>query len=252
MTDTSARLYSLITDASAKLQSATSASFLAEISVRSPRKLFCLYHLKDYFLDKSIQNIFNLILKTEALSATAEQRYQEAKEILFQSLNDPKAKVIVLNKDDKSYDRLVKLSYRRQYHEFTPEERAERKSNRLPDVTYGFKRRPVAPIVTYSVHANIDNPHARADVTLVSAVYTIWESEIVIDTPLGRLKVITPLIGQAHMKNILCAVATCIGMQQTVLPELTIHQIIQAIEACEVCSHWMEICGDVVPRGTGH
>ena len=44
-----------------------SASFLAEISVSSPRKLFILLSIK-YFLDQSIQKIFYLLLKKEALA----------------------------------------------------------------------------------------------------------------------------------------------------------------------------------------
>ena len=43
-----------------------SASFLAELSVSSPRKLFIFIILKKN-LDQSIQKIFYLILKKEAL-----------------------------------------------------------------------------------------------------------------------------------------------------------------------------------------
>ena len=50
----------------------TSASCLAEIWVRSPRKilLFIFWCLKKYFLNKSTQKTFHLILKTEALLGT--------------------------------------------------------------------------------------------------------------------------------------------------------------------------------------
>ena len=44
-----------------------SASLLAEISVSSPRKLFIFIIYKKYFLDQSIQQIFYLLLKKEAL-----------------------------------------------------------------------------------------------------------------------------------------------------------------------------------------
>ena len=48
----------------------TSASFLAELSVCSPRKLFIFIILKKYFLDQNIQKLFYLILKKEALRGT--------------------------------------------------------------------------------------------------------------------------------------------------------------------------------------
>ena len=41
--------------------------FLAEISIRSPRKLFISLSMLKHFLDQSTQKIFNLFLKTEAL-----------------------------------------------------------------------------------------------------------------------------------------------------------------------------------------
>ena len=44
-----------------------SASFLADISVRSPQKLFIVIIEKTSFLDQSIQKTCYLILKTEAL-----------------------------------------------------------------------------------------------------------------------------------------------------------------------------------------
>ena len=44
-----------------------SASISAEISGRSPRKLFIFYFPKKYFLDQSIQKMFFSLLKTEAL-----------------------------------------------------------------------------------------------------------------------------------------------------------------------------------------
>ena len=45
-----------------------SASFLAELSVSSPRKLFIFFYLKKKFLDQSIQKRFYFILKKEALT----------------------------------------------------------------------------------------------------------------------------------------------------------------------------------------
>ena len=49
----------------------TSASFKAEISLRSPQKLFIFIILKTSFLDQSNHKTFYLILKTEALVHTS-------------------------------------------------------------------------------------------------------------------------------------------------------------------------------------
>ena len=57
------------TDDSAKKEALirSSASFLAEISVRSPRKSFIFITYKKILLDQSIQKILYFILKKEAL-----------------------------------------------------------------------------------------------------------------------------------------------------------------------------------------
>ena len=49
----------------------SSASFTAEVSVSSPRKLFIFYYLEIYFLDQSSQKIFYLILKKKVLQTSA-------------------------------------------------------------------------------------------------------------------------------------------------------------------------------------
>ena len=58
-----------LTDVSAHTKTLVqaSASFLAETSVPSPRKIFNFIIYKKYFLDQSIQKICDLSLKTEAL-----------------------------------------------------------------------------------------------------------------------------------------------------------------------------------------
>ena len=56
-----------ITSPRGHTQGTASASCLAEISVRSPRKSIIFIIYKQYFLAQSIQKIFNLISKTEAL-----------------------------------------------------------------------------------------------------------------------------------------------------------------------------------------
>ena len=47
-----------------------SASFLAEISVKSPRNFFFIYFLKKCFLDQSVHKMFYLNLMTAALQVT--------------------------------------------------------------------------------------------------------------------------------------------------------------------------------------
>ena len=63
------------------------------------------------------------------------------------------------------------------------------------------------PIVTYG----IDND--EADVIAESARFNIWESEIIVRTPLGKLQIITPLIGKHNVYNVLAAVATGIALK---------------------------------------
>ena len=48
---------------------ATSATFLAEISVRSAQKLY-IFIIYKHFLDQSVQKVFYLILETDALIAS--------------------------------------------------------------------------------------------------------------------------------------------------------------------------------------
>eukprot|EP00798_Chlamydomonas_sp_ICE-L_P010598 gene10598-12264_t len=71
-----------------------------------------------------------------------------------------------------------------------------------------FKRQASSvPIITYAM----DNP--AADVVGESMTVTIWESELIVRTPLGRLQIITPFIGKANAYNILAAVATGIALK---------------------------------------
>ena len=63
----------------------TSASFLAEASVGSPRKLFTLLTKNKKCLDQSIQNVFYSVLKTEALVWTATMIVYESNPLLHTS-----------------------------------------------------------------------------------------------------------------------------------------------------------------------
>ena len=62
------------------------------------------------------------------------------------------------------------------------------------------------PVVTYSVL------NTTADVNTESVSSTIWESEAIIRTPLGKMQIITPLVGKHNISNILASVATAISI----------------------------------------
>lgn len=66
-----------------------------------------------------------------------------------------------------------------------------------------FKRFAAAvPVVTYAISDR------SADVVVEKLVLGIWESEITVRTPIGLLRIITPLIGRNNVYNVLAAVAT--------------------------------------------
>lgn len=58
------------------------------------------------------------------------------------------------------------------------------------------------PVVTYAINDR------SADVYAEKVVMGIWESEITVRTPIGHLRIITPLIGRNNVYNVLAAVAT--------------------------------------------
>lgn len=58
------------------------------------------------------------------------------------------------------------------------------------------------PVVTYAISDR------SADVYAEKVVMGIWESEITVRTPIGHLRIITPLIGRNNVYNVLAAVAT--------------------------------------------
>eukprot|EP00210_Caulerpa_lentillifera_P009176 g8748.t1 len=77
------------------------------------------------------------------------------------------------------------------------------------------------PVVTFS----LNDP--QADVWTESVSYTIWESEMIIVTPLGKMQIITPLIGVAHVYNILASVAASISV------DISLPQIVAGIESLD-------------------
>lgn len=58
------------------------------------------------------------------------------------------------------------------------------------------------PVVTYAINDRSADVHAE------KVVLGIWESEITVRTPIGHLRIITPLIGRNNVYNVLAAVAT--------------------------------------------
>ncbi len=64
------------------------------------------------------------------------------------------------------------------------------------------------PVVTYAMY------NKSADVWPEKMRFSMWETEIKVQTPVGPLLIITPLIGRHNVYNILAAVA--VGLAVTV------------------------------------
>lgn len=64
------------------------------------------------------------------------------------------------------------------------------------------------PVVTYAMY------NKNADVWPEKMRFSMWETEIKVQTPVGPLLIITPLIGRHNVYNILAAVA--VGLAVTV------------------------------------
>ncbi|KAF5832882.1 Mur ligase [Dunaliella salina] len=114
-----------------------------------------------------------------SLSGEVSPRMQQqlrAELSLFEKLYDPTTQAAVINIDDPAAD-VVKAA-----------------ASAVPVVTYG-----------------IENPDA--DVYAETAKMDIWESEVIVRTPLGKLQIITPLLGKHNVYNILAAVATGICLK---------------------------------------
>lgn len=58
------------------------------------------------------------------------------------------------------------------------------------------------PVVTYAINDR------TADVYAEKVSLGIWESEVIIATPIGHINILTPLIGRNNVYNVLAAVAT--------------------------------------------
>lgn len=124
--------------------------------------------------------------------------YKHAKAKLFYSLSDPVRQRAVVNLDDEA---------------------AQFFADAASDV----------PVVTYSY----DND--AADVYCRSCKMTVWDSDLVVATPLGDKHIITPLIGRHNVSNILACVAASIAIN------IPLDTIAKGIETAEVrvasCMH---------------
>lgn len=61
-------------------------------------------------------------------------------------------------------------------------------------------------------HITYSRKDEKADVFATRCTYNIWETAIEIKTPFGELKIITTLIGQNNVHNVLAAVAAGLAM----------------------------------------
>ena len=62
------------------------------------------------------------------------------------------------------------------------------------------------PAVTYAMN------NAAADVFCQKATMTIWQSDIIVRTPLGLMEIETTLIGRNNVYNVLAAVAAGLAL----------------------------------------
>lgn len=84
------------------------------------------------------------------------------------------------------------------------------------------------PVVTYSLYPG-------ADVYIVHAKYTMWDTELVVHTPLGRMRVVTGLVGKDNVENVLAAVAAGISI------DIPLQTILEGLEALEAVPGRMEV-----------
>lgn len=64
------------------------------------------------------------------------------------------------------------------------------------------------PVVTFAMY------NKAADVFADKMRFSLWETEVIVKTPVGALQIITPLIARHNVYNILAAVA--VGLAVTV------------------------------------
>ncbi|EFJ40847.1 hypothetical protein VOLCADRAFT_119843 [Volvox carteri f. nagariensis] len=111
---------------------------------------------------------------------------------LERKLTQPEMQVLVINADDPATEELLR-----------------RLNNAVPVVTFGMS-------------------NSRADVFVESYKNNIWETEVIIRTPTGRLQIITNLLGRHNAYNLVAAVATGVALKAP------LQSIVAGIEAVEI------------------
>ena len=135
----------------------------------------------DALTDRRLENIdFDVMVYTnlESEERDTNETFKQKKSIyarLFRRMNIPDGQRVVINIEDPHAQEFIDQSSE-------------------------------VPVVTYSVS------NAAADVNTESLSSTIWESEVIIRTPLGKMQIITPLVGKHNISNILASVATSISI----------------------------------------
>eukprot|EP00882_Tetradesmus_deserticola_P019921 GHRQ01021472.1.p1 GENE.GHRQ01021472.1~~GHRQ01021472.1.p1 ORF type:complete len:366 (+),score=136.00 GHRQ01021472.1:710-1807(+) len=133
----------------------------------------------------------------------SKQEYLDSMLELLRSLKDPQQQRAVINADDDQFAA------------------AAAAASAVPRVTYG-----------------INNP--TADVRAESIELTLWQTTIIVDTPIGKLEIITNLVGRHNVYSVLAAVA--VG----VLLNLPLAEIGAGIEAVQVIPGRCEVVNNVL------
>lgn len=136
--------------------------------------------------------------------------YGRAKAYLFDTLlTDVKRQSVVVNVDDPFGRRIGGEADKRVLEVFGEE-------------AYYTDPRAARAVVSYS----FSNDQAAVYTTNVK--FSIWETELTVETPLGILKIVTPLIGRPNVYNILACIAASMSM------EIELSVVVQALENAEV------------------
>lgn len=135
--------------------------------------------------------VFTNILQEKVDAFGGIAPYLDAQGSLFLKLQDPNRQRAVVNSDDPYADDLKRFA-------------------------------SAVPVVTYAINDRSADVHAE------KVVMGIWESEITVRTPIGHLRIITPLIGRNNVYNVLAAVATGLSIN------VPLKTIVAGIEATEV------------------
>lgn len=99
----------------------------------------------------------------------------------------------------------------------------------LPPMAY--EEVPLAPYVSYSMS------NSNADVYPLHIAYSIWETELLVQTPRGSLELATPLIGKFNAAHTLACIAAAIAL------EIPLQTIVDTLGNAEVCLSDLLVAG---------